>query len=350
MHPLLAIICLTLALGCSPEPGATVSRTVEALGTQVRIEVEATDREAALLASEALLRGLEEAEERLSTWRESSELSAVNRWSGEGAVPLSPELRSELAQAFALSNATGGAFDPTVGPLVRAWSLRTNPREPSPAALAEALSASSAGFAWDEAAQTLTRGHAQAALEEGAWGKGAAIDAAFAAIRKEIEIQAFVDLGGQYGYLRTEGEISVADPRSRDLPPIATIQFGGDPSGGGTDLSGSFATTGNSERGGETGHILDPRTGRPAFNFGSVTVWAQEGLRADALSTALFVLGPDAALDFAESEEDVEALVVVFTDPDHPENSALLLRATSGFRERLRSHDPHPPPAFTGPR
>ena len=87
---------------------------------------------------------------------------------------------------------------------------------------------------------------------------------------------------------------TLADPRDRQRA-VARIEI----------PSGSVATSGNSERGvvvdgRRIGHLLDPRTGRPAPDFGSLTVWAPTALEADCLATGLYVLGPEAALAWAE--------------------------------------------------
>jgi thiamine biosynthesis lipoprotein len=102
----------------------------------------------------------------------------------------------------------------------------------------------------------------------------------------------------------------------------------------------SVSTTGNSERaferGGErVGHVIDPRSGRPAADLGSVTVIARTALEADALSTALFVLGPKAGIAFAASRPGVEALYALAL----PEGR-VRLHATSGFAHLLEEVDP----------
>ena len=98
---------------------------------------------------------------------------------------------------------------------------------------------------------------------------------------------------------------------------------------------GSFATSGSSERGivvagVRRSHVLDPATGQPADDFGSVTVWAADATTADALSTALFVMGPERALDWAAAQPGVEALVLVTSD------GRLAARATAGWRGHAR--------------
>jgi len=84
--------------------------------------------------------------------------------------------------------------------------------------------------------------------------------------------------------------------------------------------AGSVATSGNSERGvvvegRRIGHLLDPRTGRPAPDFGSLTVWAERALEADCLATGLYVLGPERALAWAEAHPGVEVAIARSTRP-----------------------------------
>jgi thiamine biosynthesis lipoprotein len=134
-----------------------------------------------------------------------------------------------------------------------------------------------------------------------------------------------LNLGGQVAvYGGTSWTIPVADPRDRQRPVVAL------------DVSsGSVATSGNSEHGFERGgvrygHLLDPATGEPARDFGSLTVWAPGALAADCLSK-LYVLGPDGALAWARDREDVEVLIL------EPLAGGLRARATAGWRGRLKA-------------
>ncbi len=145
------------------------------------------------------------------------------------------------------------------------------------------------------------RRYAATRLEEGAWGKGAGLDAALAALRATPRVTAaWLDLGGQAAVLGdADWTATVADPADRQRAVVAIDLAGG-----------SLSTSGNGERGlvvegRRIGHLLDPRTGRPAADFGSLTVWAPSGLRADCLSTGLYVMGPDAALAWAAAHPEV---------------------------------------------
>lgn len=308
----------------------TVERRLAAMGTWLTVEVSGPDRATALAWSEVAVRALAEVESRLSTWTDASELARLNRAPVGETVVLSPELAGELARARELSEATGGAFDPALGPLVRAWGLREGGAQPSPGALAAAREASGlARFAFD-APGRVRRLAAGAALEEGGFGKGLGLDLALARLRAAGATAAWIDLGGQVAFLGPQPRTArLADPADRER---AVLEL--------TLAPGSLATSGNAERGivvdgVPRSHLLDPRTGAPAPERGSVTVWALDATTADALSTALYVLGPEAAFRWhatpaARALGPTEFLFVA------PGATGLAVQASAGWRERLR--------------
>lgn len=344
-----SVLVLTALAAAAPAPHAeggpaVVERRLVLMGTEARLSVEARAedgaRAAALAASEAAVEALERAEARLSTWTETSELARLNRAPVGEAVALSPRLAAELAAADACRRATGGAFDPGVGPLVDAWGLREGGRLPSPRELAAArLAAGGDGLELGEGG-TAVRRRPGLRIEEGGFGKGAALDAAVVRLAADPAVaSARLDLGGQVALYERPGrpaeavELAVAHPRNRQLPVVAITLSGG-----------SLATSGNSERGitvaGERrSHLLDPRTGEPAPDFGSLTVWTpgpESALQADCLSTGLYVLGPEAALAWAAAHPGVEVLVLRSAG----EGEAVEALATPGLRGRLRALDP----------
>jgi len=317
-----------------PRPAADqlVTRTAFLMGTRVRIEVRAIDRRAGLRASETALRALESAARRLSTWRDDSELSRLNATPVGRPMSLSPSLFATLSQAEACSRATGGAFDPAIGPLVDAWGLRTGGRLPSMEERRVAVRRSGSN-AFDLSANgSATRRWTGARIEEGGFGKGAALDEALAAVRDMPGIEAILlDLGGQVG-VATVGDagstrnwsIELAHPELRD-EAVARLSL----------ESGSIATSGNSEHGIEVdgvryGHLIDPRSGDPAEDFGTLVVLAADGLEADCLSTGLYVLGPDAALQWALRHPGVEVAVL------QSQGEQVRVRATPGLARRIQ--------------
>lgn len=313
--------------GATADP-ARIERLLVAMGTTLHIEVAAADRAAALAASEAAARAVQAAEERLSTWRADSELS---RWL---AAPVgrpfrpSPSMGRELTRVWQWAEATAGAFDPCVGALVAAYDLRGRGRWPSSAELAAIRRLGS--YRDVLVGDVLLRRRALR-VEEGAFAKGAALDAAVVAARAAGAHAGRFDFGGQVAWLGgARRAVELADPRARNRPVLRLVVDGG-----------SVATTGNGERrrsvdGRDLGHVLDPRTGRPAADFGSLTVWCQSALDADCLSTACFVLGPDEALAFAERTAGVEVVALVVDG----ETATLSARVSSGLRALCSSLAP----------
>lgn len=308
---------------------AQVERRVMLMGTVLEMEVEAPDRAAALAASEKAVATLEAAEARLSTWREDTELARLNRAPVGARVALSPRLAADLDAARLCWQETGGAFDPAVGPLVKAWGLRErSPKTPGAAELAAAVAASRMEGLVLEGGVAV-RARTDLAIEEGGFGKGAGLGDAVAALAADPAVsRAVLDLGGQVAvYARQRSErrpepwkVPVADPRRRDRLVVELTVDGG-----------SVSTSGTSERG---RHILDPRTGAPASDFGSLTVWTADPLTADCLSTGLYVMGPEAAMAWAAAHPGVEVLVL------RPRGKQLEALATPGLAGRLRALSP----------
>lgn len=288
------------ALVSAASPRVPVERRVASMGTTLDVVVVAADRARGLDASEAALAELQRVEALLTTWKRGGELDRIDAAPPGNAVRVSPELAGLLAEVFAWIPRTDGAFDPTIAPVLHAWNLRGRGRVPPDAQLAAARAASGADkFRLDVAARSVTRLDPAAGIEEGAWGKGYGLDRAAAALKSAGVSDAALDLGGQVLALGVNAEgkpwrVPVADPRERTRA-VAVLGLTG----------ASAATSGDSERSREAGgrrigHIVDPHTGEPAPDFGSVTVVAPTGLAADVLSTAFFVLGPERGLALSE--------------------------------------------------
>lgn len=301
-----------------------VERATAAMGTSLRLSVRAASRAQALSASEAALRALIAVEDRLTTWRDDSELSRLNAQPAGEAFELSPQLRRELADCADWQLATGGAFDPTVGGLVALWDLRGAGRIPSDAEIERALEARGLPRVLRLEGSSAARLHPQLRLEEGGFGKGSGLDAALEELAR-AGATGTLDLGGQFATLGRALELPLADPRDRGRPVLAW-HF----------ETGSVATSGNGERGREVdgvriGHILDPRSGRPAPDFGSMSAWCDRAARADAFSTAAYVMGPERALAWAGARNDVELVALCV------EGEGLVARVTPALAGRLRA-------------
>jgi len=296
-----------------------IERRVMLMGTLLEIAVEAASREQGLAASERAVEALEAAEARLSTWRDDTELARLNQAPSGEPRSLSPALASDLGAARRCWEETERAFNPAVGPLVRVWGLRTGGQSPS----AEERSAAVADSRLEDLrleGGIAVRERPGLTLEEGGFGKGAGLGDAMAALAVAGVTRASLDLGGQVAVLGGGWTVPVADPRQRDRQAVALAIDGG-----------SVSTSGNSER---PGHLLDPRTGEPVPDFGSVTVWTADPLRADCLSTGLYVLGPEGALRWAAAHPGVEVLVL------RVDGDRLRALASPGLKGKLKALDP----------
>lgn len=312
---------LLLLAGCAPRAGTAVpsaaadtvqvEREAYLMGTTLRGRVLAPSREAGLATLERAFAEVRRQEALLSSWDDDAELARVNRAPPGAAVRPDPELVALLAEARAWSDSTGGAFDPVVGALVDAWDLRGEGRRPSAAELSAARAASGWGrFGLDAAAGTVVRRDPRAWIDTGAFGKGAALRGVVRLLEREGVRAALFDFGGQVLAVGAPPgaeawPLAVAHPARRQ-EPFAELRVRG------RSASTSSASERWVEEGGERlGHILDPRTGLPVRAWGSVTVVARDALAADALSTALFVMGPEEGMRWARDRQDVGVLFLV---------------------------------------
>ena len=285
-------LCLT-SLACLAAAGArslerdsdaVVRRARSAMGTMLEIEAHGNDADAVERGVAAAFRAVEEVEGRLSNWRADSELSVAIRSARLGPAPLTAGTYRSLFRALAFARETGGAFDPTLGGAVVGWE--------------HAL--------LDPEATTLRFARPGGSIDSGGFGKGEGLDAALASLARHGVRAARLNFGGQVSLVgtatrasrfRKHGTVAVAEPRAGSSRELARFLAG----------DGSISTSSQAER---PGHIRDPRTGAPAPFDGSVTVLADTGFAADALSTALFVLGPEEGLAFAD-RRGIAALYVI---------------------------------------
>ncbi len=248
---------------------------------------------------------LKEIEQVFSTKLAASTLSQVNQAAGIAAVVVPEELVLVLQEALRIAERTGGAFDPTVGPLVRLWDIGgDNSRVPSPEEIDHARSL----VDWrlveiDPAASTVYLPKQGMALDLGGIAKGYAADQLVAIAQESGLERALIDLGGNiYAYgTKADGSswrVGVKDPANPTGSPALALSV----------WNRSVVTSGMYERffeqeGIRYHHILNPATGYPIQNdIQSVTIVSTSSLLADALSTSVFILGRERGLRLLESE------------------------------------------------
>lgn len=274
----------------------------ETMGTSwtARIVVEDQARLPALrTAIEAALAGVVA---QMSDWEPESDISRFNRAPAGSSQVLPPEFFAVLEHALALAAATEGAYDPTAGRLVDLWGFGPTPAPSLPPSEAD-IAAARATVGWERLTlDPARRGAVQPGgmrLDLSSIAKGHGVDAAAQALREAGVAHFLIEVGGELlgaGLKpdRTPWWVEIEAPPGAAMTPIVAALHGL-----------AIATSGNYRRffdadGERFAHTLDPRTGRPVDNrLASVTVLHASCMAADAMATALTVLGPDAGLSFA---------------------------------------------------
>lgn len=300
----LAFLAISLHTNALAQPVCAdpLSRTAYLMGTTLRVSA-CGGREAAVKAIEAGFQEVARLEAVLSSWKPTTEIGRINSAAPGAQLAVSAELATLLSEAAEWVAATDGAFDPAVGALIDVWGFRTEPRVPEAASLAHARESTGWKLARLDK-ESIVRGPDGWWIDTGGFGKGAALRNLVRVLRAHGVREAIIDFGGQLQIVGQEVDVSVADPADRDRAAM-TLRV--------KDVA--VSTSSQSERyiehnGRKYGHIVDPRTGRPVAAWGSVTVVAGDALAADALSTALFVMGPKKALAWAEQHPDIGVLVL----------------------------------------
>jgi thiamine biosynthesis lipoprotein len=253
----------------------------------------------------------------------SSQLARINANAGQ-PVEVDPELADLISNALDYCETTEGLYDITMGTVVRLWDFKTR--------VIPSLADTAAALEHVDYRQVLVEGNmvqlkdSQAALDLGGIAKGYIADRMAALLRERDVNSAIINLGGNVFVLgsRPDGSpwrVGLRKPLpSNDqtqMEPFAAVEV----------RDCSVVTSGVYERAFDLGgrlyhHILDPRSGRPAkTDLLSATLIAPTSLQADGLTTALIIMGLDAALDFVEHKDGLEAIFV---------SSSTQIYATSG--------------------
>jgi FAD:protein FMN transferase len=328
-----AVLLILLALpgpGCGPRPELRLEGRT--MGTTWHVTLVGRGSTADL--QEKIERRLEEINQRLSTYREDSEIRRFNRFRRVGEeFPISGDFLRVMKVAARVFELSGGAWDGTVMPLVDLWGFGpAGPMDEPPAEEKIASRLAEIGFAKIEIRDSgaLVKRDPSVTLDLSSIAKGYGVDQVAELVRREGFTDFIVEIGGEVraGGTRRDGRpwrVGINRPRADAAPDeIYRVAFLGDE---------AFATSGDyrnyfARDGVRYSHIIDPRTGRPVTNrVVSVSIRAPDCTLADGLATAVMVMGAEAGLALVERLEDVEGLVVVETPEgglrDHP---------SSGFR------------------
>jgi thiamine biosynthesis lipoprotein len=261
-------------------------------------------------AARAALDEVDAIEASLTVFRETSEVSCLNRQAAAAPVPVSRGLFALLSLCRELHAATGGAFDPASAALSRCWGFHDrNPRRPEEEEVAAARGrAGMDKVVLDDMARAVRFALPGVEIGFGAVGKGWALDRIAASLRVRGVSRALLTAGGSShrGWGGETWELALV-PGQEELGRLRLRD-----AALGTSASGEqhFESAGRG-----FGHVLDPRTGWPAEGVRSASVVTSEAAAADALSTAFLVGGPSLAGPFCEARPGTMALLVLDAQP-----------------------------------
>lgn len=308
-------VALAALCGCaSREPSPPALELAGAtMGTSYRVTLPGAPQDDGAIGA-AVRQALDRVDALMSTYRADSEVSRLNRHESSEPLSISAETHAVLAAAQEVSSATRGAFDITVGPLVDAWGF--GPRETSAPPSEETVRGLMERTGWqklvlDAQGPAVRKTVPQLRIDLSAIAKGYAVDLVAEALERLGYRRYFVEVGGEIRAAgrRADGNlwrIGVERPDSADRSVHRILRL--------SDTA--VATSGNYRNfreadGQRFGHVLDPRTGRPTANrVVSATVLDSSAMRADALATALLVLGEREGMALAE-REDLAVLLLV---------------------------------------
>ncbi len=302
------VVCALVLLAAQPALAGWVEKTAPIMGTNVRVEIKHADEEHAARLVDRVLAEMHRIDHAFSPYKESSELSKVNREAPSGWVNISDEMLDLLTKSRQISELSGGAFDITYASIGRYYDYRAG-KVPDPETVQKAVQAINYRYVEIDAASRRVRfRHPEVYIDLGGIAKGHAVDRGIALLQAAGVVEASVAAGGDSRIIgerdgrpwtvgvkhpRKEGEMSVL------LPLIDT----------------AVSTSGDYERyferdGVRYHHILDPTTGKSADGAWSVTILGAEATFTDGLSTSVFVLGPEKGLALIDQLPNVDAIII----------------------------------------
>lgn len=270
---------------------------------------------------------LNEIDDRLSVFKEHSEISKINAGSGEIPCKVSGDTFFLLNKSLEYSRLLEGTFDPTIRPLVNLWSIGTNneniPEEKDIKEKLKLVNYKDAILNYDE--QTIMLKHKHQSIDLGGIAKGYAADEVRDIFVKNHINSAIIDLGGNIFALgkKTDGtlwNVGIQNPLKPRGEFIGILNI----------KDKSVVTSGDYEKyfiknGKKYHHIIDPRTGYPSESrLMSATIISDNSLDGDGLSTGVYILGVDKAMKLIEPMKGIDA---IFIDEDKK------VYATSGISD-----------------
>jgi thiamine biosynthesis lipoprotein len=306
---ILVLAIMFTSVGCKSE--IQVTETQFLMDTIVELTIYGANKQEAGAFSNEVFAKMRRLEEIFDKNNPAGDISRINAAAGRDWVDVEPETIFVLQQALEIAQKTGGAFDPTVGPLLELWGFGTeHARVPADEELQKALALIDyTAVEVDQTAQKVFLPHNGMKLDLGGIAKGFIIDEGQKVMKQFPVAASLLNAGGDIGIsgLNPSGgkwKIAVQDPQEpQQWLAILELEEGGVATSGGYQRYFE-------EKGQRYHHLLDPREGMPSRGISSVTIIAPDAMQADALATAIFVLGKEKGLAYIENSPGLEGLLV----------------------------------------
>lgn len=308
--PALAFLfLLQLLSACGERPPEIERRAQFLMGTLVEISVRGPDRAKARDAITLAFHEIARIEKMMSHRLPDSELSRLKREAGKDFMPVSEELLEVVREGIRWGELSGGALDIAIGPVADLWDFDEEKKQvPGAERLKQAVELSRYQDIQIRGRE-MRLARTGMALNLGSIAKGYAVDRAIAVLKQQGIPNAIVNAGGDLRAAGTRGQgllwkIGLQHPR-KPQEILESFEIG----------DRAVATSGDYQRyfirdGVRYHHIFNPESGMPARGVSSVTVLGDSAMRADALATAIFVLGPEKGLALAATAGNAECLIV----------------------------------------
>ena len=306
----LLLLCMLLS-SCSANRLSAYKKSKALLDTFVTITVVAASQDMADKAIEDAFDIIEKFGDLVNFYSDKSELSAINRNAGIREVRVSPETLDIIEKALFVSEKSGGAFDPTIGPEIKLWDFLKKVK-PSDAEIRKNLPlVNYKNIIIDRTKSTVFLSRRDMLLDLGGIAKGFAADLAVQSLKQKGISSGLVAVAGDIKAFGLKPDkkpwiVGIKNPRqkSNDDEIIARVPLS----------DKAISTSGDYERyfimdGKRFHHLLIPKSGYPANTCQSVSVIADQGVMTDAFSTAFFVLGPERGLGLAK-EMGMDVMII----------------------------------------
>jgi thiamine biosynthesis lipoprotein len=309
-----AALALGLMIACLAVPppsfGKTFTKNTVLMGTDIELIASDTDEARVHAAFDAAIAEMARIENEMSEWKEESPVSMINRMAGREAVTVPDELLHVIVAGQTISELSGGAFDISWAAMRGVWKFSKGfDTVPAPEEIRKTQPLINyREIQLDQIKKTVFLKKPGMAIGLGAIAKGYAVDKAMQVMVNAGIKNAVIKAGGDMRIQGTEDgqpwPIGIRHPRDK-TKLLGTLAL--------TNIS--LSTSGDYERffvkdGILYHHIIDPKTGYPARGCQSVSILAPDTMTSDALSTAVFVLGPEKGMQLIKSLPGIEGIIV----------------------------------------